>query len=66
MHLDLLVPMSDLRAQCTWVNLIELTEKVEVGQVDLGQTKNGHYLLLLGIKFEVKVNGKGKLESSCA
>ena len=37
-HVDWLVPMSDLWAQCTWVSLIGLTEKVKVGQVDLPQT----------------------------
>ena len=48
---DLLVPMDELWAQCTWVSLTALTEKVWVGQVDLTFTKNGYKLLVLGIVF---------------
>ena len=58
--------MSDLWAQCTWVSLIDLTEKVKVGQVNLAQTWNGYYLLLLGIGFEVKVHGLSKFEETVA
>ena len=50
-HIDLLVPMDELWAQCTWVSLTGLTEKVWVGQVHLTFTKNGYKLLLLGIVF---------------
>ena len=37
-HVDWLVPVNDLWAQCTGVSLTDLTEKVRVGQVDLAQT----------------------------
>ena len=37
-HVDWLVIMDDLWAQCTWVSLTGLTEKVRVGQVDKAQT----------------------------
>ena len=44
--------MDELWAQCTWVSLTGLTEKVWVGQVDLIITTNGHKLLLLGFIFQ--------------
>ena len=43
--------MDELWAQCTWVSLTGLTEKVWVGQVDLTFTKNGYKLLVLSIVF---------------
>ena len=56
-HVDLLVPMDELWAQCTWVSLTGLTKKVEVGQVDLIFTKIGDKSLLLGFIFKSKMCG---------
>ena len=44
-------------AQCTWVSLTGLIEKVWVGQVDLTITTR-----LLGMTFKVKVYGKEKFD----
>ena len=63
-HVDWLVPMDDLWVQCTWVSLTGLTEKVKVGQIDLTQTQNRHNLLLLSIRFKIKVHGFLKFEET--
>ena len=65
-HVDWLVRLYDLWAQCTWVSLSGLTEKVMVGQVDLTQIQKGHNLLLLGIRFAVKVYGLLKFKRTVA